>query len=375
MTCKKCGQPEPVVSFRLHSDGGRRHTCMACERDDAKERRRTSKEHAAPRQTSMDALREKAPRMEYQRRAQDKEVEQLKKELETLKKVFPTAPNVIATATKVQGKAVACMVASDWHVEEPVEKDKVHGINEYNLEIARARAHSFFRNGLRLTDIFSASSDIDTLYLMVLGDTFSNWIHDELIQMNLLSPTDAANFVLQLLIDGVQFLLDNSDYKLIVDCIPGNHGRMTKRMQSANATETSLETFMYQQLARSFSLDPRVEFRVANSKMLYRKFFDYNIRLIHGDDISYGGGLGGITIPIRKKLAAWDKAIKADLTIMGHFHQFIDGGDFIVNGSLIGYNSYAQSIGASPEEAKQAFFIIHERKGGCKTAVSPIWLD
>lgn len=330
--------------------------------------------------TANEKLREKAPRMEYVRRKDDKLIKELKRdlkkaqdELKLLNKVFPTAPNEISPATQVQGKAVACMAASDWHAEEPVEKDKVHGINEYNLEIAKTRAHNFFRNGLRLTNIFSASSDIDTIYLMVLGDMFSNWIHEELEQTNLLSPVDAAQYALELLIDGITFLLENSNYKLIIDCIPGNHGRMTKRMQASNATETSLETFMYKQLARSFSSEARVTFRVANSKMLYRKFFDYNIRLIHGDDISYGGGVGGITIPIRKKLAAWDKAIKADLTVMGHFHQFIDGGDFIVNGSLIGYNQYAQSIGASPEKAKQAFFIIDEKYG--KTVVAPIRLD
>lgn len=332
--------------------------------------------------TAMDKVREKAPRMEYQRRAQDKELADLKKklaktekELQALKSVVPTAPNYLQPATEISGKAVAVMVASDWHVEEPVEKEKVHGLNEYNLEIAKSRAHNFFRNGLRLVNINSASSDIDTIYLYLGGDLFSNWIHEELTETNLLSPTQAANYALGLLIDGINFLLDNCTHKIIIDCIPGNHGRMTKKMRIHNATETSLETFMYQQLARTLSGEPRVEIRVANSKMLYRKFFNYNLRLIHGDDIGFSGGVGGITIPIRKKLAAWDKAIKADLTIMGHFHQFIDGGDFLVNGSLIGYNTFAQAIGASPEEARQAFFIIHERNGGCKTAVSPIWLD
>lgn len=371
--CKSCGQGEPVVDFRVLPNGYKLNKCKPCYKDDRNKQ---------PVGDKPKTFRERAPRMEYVRRSQDKEVENLKKviaekdrELELLSKVFPTAPNYIQPATEIQGKAVACMVASDWHVEEPVEKEKVHGLNEYNLEVAKARAHSFFRNGLRLTNIHSASSSIDTIYLMILGDLISNWIHEELAETNLLSPTDAANFALGLLIDGINFLLENSTYKLVIDCIPGNHGRMTKRMRIHNATETSLETFMYKQLARTFSDEARVEFRIANSKMLYRKFFDYNIRLIHGDDIQYGGGIGGITIPIRKKLAAWDKAIKADLTVMGHFHQLIDGGDFLVNGSLIGYNSFAQSIGASPEEARQAFFVIHERKGGCKTSVSPIWLD
>lgn len=377
-TCKKCGQGEPVVEFRLTPEGYKRGTCRACERDDSQAARAQARE-SAPRQQhvrpSMDVLREKAPRMEYVRRKDDKEIERLKEELKLLKNVFPTAPNHIQPATEISGRAVAVMVASDWHVEEPVEKEKVHGLNEYNLEIAKARAYSFFRNGLRLTNINSASSQIDTIYLIFDGDFFTNWIHEELAETTLLAPAEAANFALSLLIDGINFLLENSTYKLIVDCVAGNHGRMTKQRRIANAAETSLETFMYQQLARVFSSETRVEFRVAAGKMLYRKFFDYTIRVIHGDDIGYAGGVGGITIPIRKKLAAWDKAIKANLTIMGHFHQLIDGGDFLVNGSLIGYNTFAQSIGASPEEPQQAFFIVHERKGGCKTGVSPIWLD
>jgi hypothetical protein len=91
--------------------------------------------------------------------------------------------------------------------------------------------------------------------------------------------------------------------------------------------------------------------------------------------VKFGGGVGGITIPIRKKLAAWNSAIRADLTVMGHFHQLMDGGDFVVNGSLIGYNEFAQAIGASPEEARQAFFLVHARGGGQKSITAPIWLD
>jgi hypothetical protein len=82
-----------------------------------------------------------------------------------------------------------------------------------------------------------------------------------------------------------------------------------------------------------------------------------------------------MTIPIRKKISAWDKAMRADLTVMGHFHQLMDGGDFLVNGSLIGYNEFAQAIGASPEEPRQAFFLVHARNGGQKSLTAPIWLD
>jgi hypothetical protein len=275
-----------------------------------------------------------------------------------------------------RGSAVACAIASDWHVEEPVIASKVNGLNEYSLEIARARAERFFQNTLILTDIMARDSDIQILYLMFLGDFFTNYLLPEMMQTNELPPEEAARFAQGLLADGIRFLLRNSRYKLEIDCIAGNHGRMTPKMQVSNATGTSLETFMYHALAGLFHDEPRVTFRIANSKMLYRRFFEkFTLRLIHGDDIRYQGGIGGVTIPLRKKIAQWDKSIRAHLTCLGHFHQRQDGGDFIVNGSLIGYNEFAQTIGASPEAPVQSFFLIHNRNGGEKSITAPIWVD
>lgn len=368
MDCSRCGQTEPVVKFRVSFNGKPRHKCTICETELRKIARHAPK-------TAMDAIREKAPRMEYVRRAADKETEKLRKELDALKSIHTTTPANLLPGSNINGNAIACAIFSDWHVEERVDKDKVHGINEYNPSIAKARAHQAFRSLLRLTNIYAEPSHIDTIFMAFIGDFITNYIHEELQETNYMGPAIAASLALQLLVDGVTFLLNNSEYKLIIDCVPGNHGRMTKRPRIANATETSLETFLFQNLANHFAKEPRVEIRVANSKMLYRQFFDkFTMRLIHGDDISYGGGIGGITIPIRKKLAAWDKAMRADLTVMGHFHQLINGGDFIVNGSLIGYNEYAQAIGASPEEPRQCFFLLHNRHGGQLATMSPIWV-
>jgi hypothetical protein len=282
----------------------------------------------------------------------------------------------IHRAVPTKGEAVACMIASDWHVEEPVQADKVHGLNEFDLAIAEKRAHAFFANGLRLAEIMAREVKIETLFLGLLGDFFSGHIHEELRESNLLAPGEAAHFVLNTLASGIEFLIRESKFQIEIDALPGNHGRMTVKPRIQNATETSLETFMFHSLAFRFAGNPRVNFRVANSKIVYRRFFErFNMRLLHGDDVKFGGGVGGVTIPIRKKLAPWDKAIRADLTVMGHFHQLLDGGDFIVNGSLIGYNEFAQAIGASPEEARQAFFLIHNRNGGEKSITAPIWLD
>jgi hypothetical protein len=272
--------------------------------------------------------------------------------------------------------AIACADASDWHVEEEVIKESVHGLNEYNLDIAKYRSEMFFQNTLRLTDIFARESKIDTINVDFLGDFFSGHIHEELKASTLLAPGDAARFVKGLFISGIEFLLRESSYKIVGDMIPGNHGRMTEKMWFSDPTGTSLETFMYHAVADYFRDNPRVSLNVSAHAMVYRTYFEnFTVRKIHGYEVKYGGGVGGITIPINKAIAQWDIAKRASLTKMGHFHQRFDGGSFVVNGSLIGYNTFAQAIKARFEEAKQQFYLIHARGGGEKSITAPIWLD
>lgn len=272
--------------------------------------------------------------------------------------------------------AIACALASDWHVEEPVDKESVHGLNEYNLDIAKARAERFFTNWLRLTDIMARDSKINTMFLGALGDFFSGWIHEELMANTLLAPGDASRFVKGLFISGIDFILRESSYVLEGIMIPGNHGRMTDKMHFSDPTGTSLETVMYDALVDRYRDNPRVRLDVSGHSMRYKTFFEkYVARFIHGYEVKYLGGIGGITIPIRKALAQWNNPIRADSTFMGHWHTFFDGGDFMVNGSLIGYNLFSQGIKAAFEPPRQSFFLINARNGGEKSVVAPIWLD
>jgi len=288
------------------------------------------------------------------------------------------APEIIVydRAASERYDAIACAVASDWHIEEPVRKDSVHGLNEFSLDIARERSEAFFKNVLKLTDIMARDSKITTIYLAALGDFFSGWIHDELMANNSLAPGDAARHWRGLFAAGVDFLLRESPYLLEADFIPGNHGRMTHTMHFGNPTGTSLETFAYHSLAGRYENNPRVRFNVSQNAMVYRTFFEkFRMRLIHGYETKYNGGVGGLTIPLRKAIAQWNNPIRADLTVMGHYHTLFDGGDFLVNGSLVGYNLYAQAIKASYEPAQQAFFLVHGRHGGEKVLTAKVWLD
>ncbi len=302
---------------------------------------------------------------------------QLKAQLQEVAR-FSASPEIIIydKAKEHRVDAIACALASDWHVEEVVEKAAVHGLNEYNPDIARERGKHFFKNLLKLTDIIARDSKVNKIWIGLLGDFFSGHIHEELMASTAMAPGDAAQLVKEIICSGIDFLLRESRYTIEADAIPGNHGRMTKQIWFSDPTGTSLETFMYGAIGDRYHNNPRVKINVAQHAMVYRNFFEsFSMRLIHGYEVKYGGGVGGITIPVRKALAQWNIAKRASLTCFGHFHQRIDGGDFMGNGSNIGYNTYAQAIRASYEEPQQTFFVVHARKGGQKSVVAPIWLD
>jgi hypothetical protein len=106
----------------------------------------------------------------------------------------------------------------------------------------------------------------------------------------------------------------------------------------------------------------------------YLNLYDRMLRFFHGDNIKFGGGIGGLTIPLIKALMRADQQTKAYYNFMGHYHQFWEAtNNCMVNGSLIGYGAYAQRIGATPEQPQQGFRIIDKKRG--MTAKFPIFCD
>lgn len=267
-------------------------------------------------------------------------------------------------------EATPILVASDWHVEEAVRPEMVSNLNEYNLDIARQRGDKFFRNGLRLVQICQQDTTINTVVLALLGDFFSNDIHDELAEVNQLLPMDACLMAQDMIASGIQFLLDNSKFDIVIPTASGNHARTTRQVHISTEAGHSLEYMMYKNLAKFFRKEPRVKFIIERGYHTYVQVHGMTIRFSHGHQLRYQGGVGGLYIPAGKALAQWNKAKRADLDIFGHFHSRKDGGNFISNGSMIGYNAYAVSIKADFEPPQQVFTLIDNKRG--RTISAPI---
>jgi hypothetical protein len=299
--------------------------------------------------------------------------EELEKKLEILHSAKTIHTYQIKPRANVKSEATAVILASDWHVGETVDPETIGYVNEYNADVAKKRAEQFFANAVRLLQIFQKDVEINHVILALLGDFITNTIHEELAETNSMLPANELSFAQDLICSGIDFILANTSVSLIVPCHSGNHGRMTKKQRISSEAGNSLEYYMYKNIALYFRNNERVQFIIPKGYFSYVEVYDKVLRFHHGHHLSYGGGVGGVTIPINKAIAQWNKIRKVDYDCFGHFHQFLDGGYWLLNGSMIGFNAYAESIKAGFEKPKQTFFLIDKSRG--KTVVCPISFD
>lgn len=263
-------------------------------------------------------------------------------------------------------EAVPHLLLGDWHGDEQVDAGAMNGLNHYGLAEAQHRAQMLFKCAAEIIGIYRHNSDIRSLVIAALGDFASCWLHDELVETNTLTPPEALLKSLDMLTGGIDYLLDHAGvHDILFVGTVGNHGRITKKPQAKNRAKKNYEWILYSLLARHYAVkgEKRIKFQLPCGYFNWISVFGRDIRCHHGDGIQYHGGVGGIHIPLRKAIAQWNKAKHADLDLLGHWHQLERAKDYVVNGSLIGYNEYAEIIKADPEKAQQCIFLLHQKYG------------
>jgi len=275
------------------------------------------------------------------------------------------------------GQATAIVMASDWHVGERVDAHTINWLNEYNPDIAQARAQRFFANTLRLVRSARRDVTIEHLVLWMGGDLITGYIHDELEESNYMSPIEESIFAKSLFLGGLKLWKESGGFKRITVVTSfGNHGRTTMKRRISTGYKNSFEWMLYRDMASIYKDDEVVRFQVENGYFNYLNVYGRELRFHHGDNIKYGGGVGGLTIPLVKYIQRSNSQRKAAADFIGHYHQrmpFNPVHAFSVNSSLIGFNAYAQSIGASPEPPTQNFQLLDEKRGF--TVAAPILVE
>lgn len=305
---------------------------------------------------------------DYQRRLQEllyrhTELEKKFDDALALKQFTDVVIPTVKLSDKVKNQAVPIIQYSDWHVEERIERSTTGGLNEFNPDIAKRRTVTLAENTLKLLKKERQDVTINELVICLGGDFINNYLHDHDVQMNFMSPIEATIFVKGLLKQTLLTIANNANVdRIILVCIRGNHGRLTRRMQSSNDYKMNHEAMLYHMLKQELT-DQVFEWYIPESELGYLNVLGKNIRCFHGHQVNYMGGVGDLTVPINKLIMKWDMTNKADFNLIHHFHRlWMPTSNTSLNGSLCGWNSYAQSIGAKYEPPLQSFQLLDSKR-------------
>jgi len=278
-------------------------------------------------------------------------------------------PMTITKSIPSEDETTAIALYSDAHVEERVDILVVNGLNEYNPDIAKMRVNFYFRRLLWMIDSWRRGGwKIDKLVLAILGDTITGYIHEELMEGNFMSPTEAVGFSQELLIEGIQYLADVGRFKEItVVCKFGNHGRISKRKKFSTGYKNSYEYMMYTQIQKIFRDHKtgynHINFVIEKGEFTTIPVYDKVLCFSHGDHFNYQGGIGGILIPFNRWIHKMDPVLGADKYYVSHWHGYNSIKRGVMNGSIIGYSPFAIGHAFEPEPPQQHLELIDSKRG------------
>lgn len=271
-------------------------------------------------------------------------------------------------------EATACLLLSDLHLEERVDPAEVNGMNEFNLEIAIDRMERLAVGFVWNLELALSKYKIRELWIPMLGDITTNYLHPEDVAGNALAPLPAVVFAEQQLSKFYRTILARCPTieRIHAPIVPGNHDRMswTRKTQFRGRTAMSTAPLFAHMLCKEFRDESRIRFELATGEHHYSKIYERDVRGCHGDRFNYAGGVGGIFIPARRWVSAINKIKHAHLTTFGHWHTSKTDDLWISNGSLIGLNAYSLGKGLDPEPPSQTFFLLDKSRG--KRIVTPI---
>ena len=136
----------------------------------------------------------------------------------------PTRKWPISKPSRGKTPVSAIVNYSDWHLEENVDKATVNGLNEYNPKIAERRVKRIFEKTADYIEWFTPGAEV--LYMGLLGDFITGYIHEELLESNHMAPIEAADWAVDLICSGVEYLRKRKVVKRIISpTASGNHGR------------------------------------------------------------------------------------------------------------------------------------------------------
>ena len=315
-----------------------------------------------------------------QLRVDNKRLSAVSLELETIRRIIGTIDAGLTTdapawATKrPSGKlihGIPTLMLSDLHFGEVVFPTQVNNVNSYNTTLAKARLKRVVAGAVRLLRQTLAPGAFGGMVCILGGDMVEGTIHDELRDTSDETVMEAVITLHDELVPHLKALCDEFG-KLHVPCVVGNHGRLDRKPRMKNGPKLNYDWLLYQFIARTVGSDPkykgRITFQIPDGYEASYRVHGVRYMLTHGDSFKGGDGISGPLMPWMRGSLKASKSYSAmgmpfDVMVMGHWHQLRYLGSIIVNGSLVGYNEYAQKMHFGFEPPQQALWLTHPTRG------------
>jgi predicted phosphodiesterase len=308
--------------------------------------------------------------------------ESLTKRLETMR-VEPVILN--EKATKEYIKTVSkrelhdstprsiCVALTDVHFGTHIDKEELGGKNEFNWNIA-ARRFGFIIEQLETYKMELRHLHEEVVFLLG-GDLIGGIIHNqEGPDYDLI--TFQVNGALSYFIQAFEHI--KAFYpKIRVVCQPGNHGRMMHKEDKGRALSQkydSYENIIFFALAKYFEKDPKVSITVPKSPYAEVTVQGHRIYMTHGDGVFITGNPGKSinTEKIETQVHRINEEERSknrqpfELFVFGHVHQAAhfqtnSGIQILINGSMIGTDSYAQGVGIMSNNPVQVMWEMNSK--------------
>ena len=282
--------------------------------------------------------------------------------VETVEGLQIVPPSWTSPAKPRSSAATLVVMLSDTHFDEVVDPDEMEGLNAYNREIAVMRLEEWTRNVIKLARHHLSGVKYDGVVVILGGDIFTGDIHEELALTNEDTMIGSLLFWSEQIAAAIELLAAEFG-RAHVASVVGNHGRTTRKPRMKQRVRTNFDWLLAKMVERHFRADKRVTFTVPESADALIKIYEHGHLITHGDQVSGGGGIGGIYPPIMRmrarKQSRYLATGKTFSTLwLGHWHQYISTPSMVVNGTMKGLDEYALLMGFGFEQPQQALAIV-----------------
>ena len=278
------------------------------------------------------------------------------------------------------GKHAQTVVAplSDTHIGESVNSDQMVDLNTYDFNIFNRRLYGWASQLLNLVSYRRNIAKVDDLIVPMLGDMISGDIHEELARSNISNCMEQMIRGANLIAQALMFLAPHFK-NILVPCVVGNHGRMTRKPPMKDKY-MDWDYMMYQWVATFCKNQENITFEIPKSFIHVFSIYDNRILIMHGDSVSGGGSNTSITRAItnlrgvlqykknlKAELGIQDEIVHFDSAMIGHFHRIdeidIGTGELHICGTMKGPDEFALQRLHAATKPKQLVTYWHPKYG------------